>query len=48
VCRWGYEGISDLGCIGKYFFPPKIWVMTAFCLLRKWWFCYGNGGLLFC
>jgi hypothetical protein len=21
-------------------------VMTAFCLLRKWWFCYGNGGLL--
>jgi hypothetical protein len=25
-----------------------MWVMTAFCLLRKWWFCYGNGGLLFC
>ncbi|KAH8523079.1 hypothetical protein H0E87_003655 [Populus deltoides] len=24
VCRWGYEGIPDLGCIGKYFFPPKI------------------------
>jgi hypothetical protein len=24
LCQWGYEGIPDLGCIGKYFFPPKI------------------------
>jgi len=24
VCGGGYEGIPYLGCIGKYFFPPKI------------------------
>jgi hypothetical protein len=44
-CGWGYEGSPYLGCIGKYFFPPKIWVMTAFnlfvekmmILLWEWW-----------
>jgi len=44
VCRWGYEGIPYLGCIGKYFFSSKnmsddstLVVEKMMILLSEWW-----------